>query len=923
MNAKRNPQHVSNLYSNGGNPGTIGRDSPSALLEVLAEVASQTLHSEKKHINSMLTLQFKPKAASMKRKETCFTVSQLASMPVSHLVKQFAVFTSDELKRQYSYTCALVPGCQQKYTSFASEEKARASIKNHLEEHLEQLKADKDTYDTFTAKSINHKNFKTNLQNKKSRMQQIKKPQEALNKENKDVILEKSNYLRKIFLNDINIKESEKKCFQKSESKEASELRNSEQVDIKVLGDHSYSERLDDKMPNRRETSLSNDDTTEEENIVLMVVGTDSVHMKEYSHVHQKLAENCQDSNIIYSPDKTQISMESTIEISTTTKPKGKAKFIGTSKEEREMALAYIERIKKKGNPTGNNLQCRICDPPRSFTAPTTLVSHYRSHAGIKPYECRICKAVFTRRHSLKYHMLIHQNQTRFTCTDCGKKFRHPSHFREHQRRHTGEAPFECNDCGQRFKTRNTYKRHLKTRHNKILTTCGEVLHPPEEDLQKVLTNRKRKDCSPEAAMNADNVASNAIVNSFENHDETQIITNTVEEYVLKEDIDSNRNWEANDVIQIDKFGSFEICSESQLNKTDGIETEIAVDCKYLDRESSNAECADGIEDGLLQLKNPFYDNLRVTDNDENHVVYQHDIEDQIYECSNEVNCEVNCNSEPSKGESEQGVDEDVMEHEVSTDFPEEQDGGNLHVLQESTHDYHKKICNGDTQENESVAYRNLRTAQTEATSSNDDDQKNENEKFDVHVIVRDDVASEKSIKYNTFDTENKEHPGNSIFCAQVIYNIDILQAFGEAGDGITTENQNNVLQESECVIQSVATDVVEIVNVLTKDSDEASQAADQRQSHQYLYVRSEQLSKLIAQNKYVTIPLHQFKLCRDHGLQAKVDNQRSIYIINEDIRTIMQVERQNAILVLSSDSCKSSIFQIDKNSIIVKALKR
>ena len=132
-------------------------------------------------------------------------------------------------------------------------------------------------------------------------------------------------------------------------------------------------------------------------------------------------------------------------------KPKGKAKFIGTSKEEREMALILIEKIRKKGNPTGNNLQCRICDPPRSFTAPTTLVSHYRSHAGIKPYECRICRSVFTRRHSLKYHMLIHQNQTRFTCTDCEKKFRHPSHFREHRRRHTGEAPFGCEDCGQRY----------------------------------------------------------------------------------------------------------------------------------------------------------------------------------------------------------------------------------------------------------------------------------------------------------------------------------------------------------------------------------------------------------------------------------------------------------------------------------------
>lgn len=35
-----------------------------------------------------------------------------------------------------------------------------------------------------------------------------------------------------------------------------------------------------------------------------MVVGTDSVHTKEYSHVNQKLSENtnCQDSNTLYLP---------------------------------------------------------------------------------------------------------------------------------------------------------------------------------------------------------------------------------------------------------------------------------------------------------------------------------------------------------------------------------------------------------------------------------------------------------------------------------------------------------------------------------------------------------------------------------------------------------------------------------------------
>jgi len=102
-------------------------------------------------------------------------------------------------------------------------------------------------------------------------MQQIKKPQETLNKENKDIILEKpTNCLRKIFLNNINIKENEKqKCFQKSENKEVcdTELKNISQIDNKVLGDHSYSERLGD-TPNTKKTSLDNiPDNAGEENV--------------------------------------------------------------------------------------------------------------------------------------------------------------------------------------------------------------------------------------------------------------------------------------------------------------------------------------------------------------------------------------------------------------------------------------------------------------------------------------------------------------------------------------------------------------------------------------------------------------------------------------------------------------------------------
>ena len=125
----------------------VGRDSPAALLDMLAEVASQTLHSEKEQSELAIKGKSKRKYNSLNRKnqDFTFTVFQLLSMPATQLVKQFSIFTSDELKRQYSYVCALMPGCEQKYTSFASEERARMSIKAHLEDHLEVLKSNKET----------------------------------------------------------------------------------------------------------------------------------------------------------------------------------------------------------------------------------------------------------------------------------------------------------------------------------------------------------------------------------------------------------------------------------------------------------------------------------------------------------------------------------------------------------------------------------------------------------------------------------------------------------------------------------------------------------------------------------------------------------------------------------------------------------
>ena len=63
-------------------------------------------------------------------------------------------------------------------------------------------------------------------------------------------------------------------------------------------------------------------------------------------------------------------------------KPKGRAKFIGQSKAEKEMAMSLIAEMRSQPLLCLESLECKICQPARPFTAPSTLLSHYRSHAG-------------------------------------------------------------------------------------------------------------------------------------------------------------------------------------------------------------------------------------------------------------------------------------------------------------------------------------------------------------------------------------------------------------------------------------------------------------------------------------------------------------------------------------------------------------
>lgn len=450
-------------------------------------------------------------------------------------------------------------------------------------------------------------------------------------------------------------------------------------------------------------------------------------------------------------------------------------------------------------------------------------------------------------------------------------------------------------------------------------------MHLSEEDFEKVRTNRRKKDCVSETTMNVDNIESNVIVDFGNYHDKTQIVTNSIKEYVLKENIeDINRNLETKGTIQfVDKcLENFEICSESQL-KTDGIETEIAIDCKYPDKnnKSVRVEHINGVEDGLLQLKNPFYENLKIINNEENHIIYQHNIEEQnkVYNCSNKIQwleySEVKCNNETSKEE-----DGGIIEDRINIDLSEELHRNKLHVLQESIHNYHKIVCNSDMPD-KTATYMHLETEQAETTSFNKNNQTC-GEKYDEHIIItQNNDMNEKSNKY-TYNAENKESAGSNItLCTQITNtDVNILQTVDAVREEIMPQNQdNNILRENECVSESIATDLIETVNVSSKNSVKENQTLDQQQVNQCLYIHTDQLNRIIAQSTCINIPLHQIELYgnKQNQLQTKADNCRKIRILdNLQAIDIKQPDKQNTILFVSNDHLKNGIFQIDRNSI-------
>lgn len=393
-----------------------------------------------------------------------------------------------------------------------------------------------------------------------------------------------------------------------------------------------------------------------------------------------------------------------------------------------------------------------------------------------------------------------------------------------------------------------------------------------------------------------------------------------VEEYVLKENIDDvNGNWEAKGTIQIvDRcFAGFEVCSESHLNKTDGIETEVAVDSRHPDDRDDciRMQCIDGARDDLLRLKDSFYTDLE----NQNHSQIEID-------CSNVMQsyAEVNC-----KDKTLEEGDVEIAECEANVNLPREDDDN---LKQETANDQEMIYDDDDDAQEASAIYMHLKTQEQAEVASFEDG----GEGYDTHVIITQDdavnVVGSGECADNTYDDENEECAESDFSYRAQMTNEDagILRAFSEIGEEIEIlQNQDDAPRQDEHTSDELKSEDPDVSSQDRTDDDEISREIDRQQNKQYLYVRTVQLNDIIAnKNKCVNVPLHQINLCHDRQSRSKSkmnDNCRKITVLNGDVRTIgiKQSDNLNAILFVSGDSLKSGVLHIGRNGVTVKDVKR
>lgn len=119
----------------------------------------------------------------------------------------------------------------------------------------------------------------------------------------------------------------------------------------------------------------------------------------------------------------------------------------------------------------GKQYSCTICD--RSFTTPSILNLHVKTHTHGHPHVSEMCAQSFKQASELTIHKLIHSNERPLQCNICCKRFNTVDKLNCHKRIHTGEQPYSCKICNKKFALAGALRKHSLTHMREKKHTCN------------------------------------------------------------------------------------------------------------------------------------------------------------------------------------------------------------------------------------------------------------------------------------------------------------------------------------------------------------------------------------------------------------------------------------------------------------------